>query len=108
MDCPSEPPIPRTSLQWWAVRLGSVMGAAFLLILLAMAITGAIESRTLAERTIQSPNGYKINFRIHREHEDIQVTVKQMKRGSGTGWSKMLRLGDTKSLGGANAGIDLD
>jgi hypothetical protein len=95
------------NFQWWAVRLGSLIGAAIILIVLGMAVGGAIESRTLAQTTFLSPQGYKIDFRIHREREDIFVSVKQV-RNSGTGWSQMLNLGTKKSLGGTDASIQLD
>src|SRR2546422_974895 len=94
------------NFRWWVVRLGSLIGAAFILIVLGMAVGSAIESRTLAQRTFLCPQGYKIDFRIHREWEDIFVSVKQV-RSSGTGWSQMLNVGTKKSLGGT-ASIQLD
>jgi hypothetical protein len=95
-------------LSWWAVRLGSLVVSACLLVLLAILVSGTIESRTLASRTVLSPSGEKLGFRIHREHQDVMVSVKQITRGSGTGWSNTIWLGTMKSLGGGEASIDLE
>lgn len=96
------------NIQWWAVRLGSLVAPACILVVLAVLVAGSIQSRTLATRTVLSPSREKIDFRIHREHEDVMVSVKQVRSGSGTGWSKTMGLGTTKSLGGTKASIELD
>jgi hypothetical protein len=96
------------NLHWWAVRLGSLIVAADGLVVLAGVIGSAIESRTLASRMVRIPGGDKVAFRIHREGDDVSVSVRQIRSGSGTGWSRTMWLGTTKSLGGTEASIDLD
>jgi hypothetical protein len=100
---PERPP----NLRWWGVRLGSLVVTAVVLVFLAGVVGSAIESRTLATRTVRTPGGEKIDFRIYREPDDISVAVKQKRRGSGTGWSNTMWLGTTKSLGGTEASIEL-
>jgi hypothetical protein len=101
---PERPP----TFRWWAIRLGSLIVAAIALVVLAGVIGYAIESRTLATRMIRTHGGDQVAFRIHREGDDISVSVRQIRSGSGTGWSKTMSLGTTKSLGGTEASIDLD
>jgi hypothetical protein len=101
---PERPP----NLQWWAVRLGSLVVAAVVLVFLAGFITNAIESRTLATRTVRTPAGDKVAFRIHQEGDDISVSVRQIRSGSGTGWSNTMWLGTMKSVGGTETSIELD
>jgi len=96
------------AFRWWAVRLGSLIVATVVLVVLAVVIGNAIESRTLATRTVRTPGGEKVAFRIYRQDDDISVAVQQIRSGSGTGWSNMMWLGTTKSLSGTEASIDLD
>ncbi len=103
-------PLPErpATFRWWAVRLGSVIVAAVVLVVLAGVIAAAIESRTLATRTVRTPRGEEFSFRIHRERDDISVSVKQIRSGPGTGWSKTMWVGTTRSLGVAQASIELE
>jgi hypothetical protein len=78
------------------------------LVVLAILVAGSIESRTLATKTVVSPSGQRLDFRIHREHGDVFASAKQVRSGLGAGSSNTIWLGTTKSLGGTEASIKLD
>lgn len=101
-------PVTTPPWQWWAYRVGVPAAVGGFFVALAIGLAIAINSGPLAQKTVTSPRGEVIDFRMWNSDGDVYVLAAERGSGLRQGWSTMRLLSDAESLGTVDAEIFVD